>query len=95
MPFAAALSTIEPTLQAIEEVCEQGRALLAGSVDLAVLFFSTHHIRAADVLARTVQHRLRAALSARLRRRVRHRRRPGDRAESGRESVDQPLGAGR
>ncbi len=58
MPFAAALSTIEATLQAIEEVCEQGRARLAGSVDLAVLFFSTHHVRAADVLAGTVQERL-------------------------------------
>jgi small ligand-binding sensory domain FIST len=58
MPFAAALSTSEPTLQAVEEVCEQTQARLSGAVDLAVLFFSTHHARAADVLVRTVQQRL-------------------------------------
>ena len=58
MPFAAALSTIEPTLRAVEEVCEQTQARLSGNVDLAVLFFSTHHARAADVLAHTVHRRL-------------------------------------
>src|SRR5262245_45721096 len=46
MPFAAALSTAETTLQAVEEVCEQARAHLSGDADLAVLFFSTHHTRA-------------------------------------------------
>jgi small ligand-binding sensory domain FIST len=58
MPFAAALSTVEPTLQAVEEVCEQTRAQLSGDADLAVLFFSTHHARSAATLARTVQERL-------------------------------------
>jgi small ligand-binding sensory domain FIST len=58
MPFAAALSTTEPTLRAVEEVCEQTRARLAGDVDLAIVFFSTPHARAADVLVRTVQERL-------------------------------------
>ncbi len=58
MPFAAALSTVEPTLRAVEEVCAQTRARLSGDADLAVLFFSTHHVRAADVLARTLQQRL-------------------------------------
>jgi small ligand-binding sensory domain FIST len=58
MPFAAALSTAEPTLRAVEEVCEQTRAGLADAADLAVLFFSTHHARSADVLVRTVQQRL-------------------------------------
>ncbi|MHB1423472.1 MAG: FIST signal transduction protein [Gemmataceae bacterium] len=58
MPFAAALSTAEPTLRAVEEVCDQTRSHLAGEADLAVMFFSTHHARAADVLARTVQQRL-------------------------------------
>jgi small ligand-binding sensory domain FIST len=58
MPFAAALSTAEPTPQAVEEVCEHTRARLAGDADLAILFFSPHHVRAADVLARTVQQRL-------------------------------------
>lgn len=58
MPFAAALSTVEPTLRAGEEVCEQTRARMAGEVDLAVVFFSTHHARAAEVLVRTVRERL-------------------------------------
>lgn len=58
MPFAVALSTSEPTLQAMEEVCKQTQASWSGPVDLAVLFFSTHHARAADVLVRTVQQRL-------------------------------------
>jgi small ligand-binding sensory domain FIST len=57
MPFAAALSTAEPTLRAVQEVCAQTRARLADDADLAILFFSTHHARAADVLARTVQQR--------------------------------------
>jgi small ligand-binding sensory domain FIST len=58
MPFAAALSTLAPTPRAVEEVCEQTRARLAGEVDLAVVFFSTHHARSADVLARTIRERL-------------------------------------
>jgi small ligand-binding sensory domain FIST len=58
MPFAAALSTAEPTPRAAEEVCEQTRARLSGDADLAVLFFTTHHARAASILARTVQQRL-------------------------------------
>ena len=58
MPFAAALSTAEPTPRAAEEVCAQTRAGLPGDVDLAVVFFSTHHARAADALRRTVQERL-------------------------------------
>jgi small ligand-binding sensory domain FIST len=58
MPFAAALSTAEPTLRAVEEVCEQTRARLSEDADLAILFFSAHHARAADVLARTVHQRL-------------------------------------
>jgi small ligand-binding sensory domain FIST len=58
MPFAAALSTAELSLRAVEEVCEQTRARLAGNADLAIVFFSTHHARSADVLARTVHQRL-------------------------------------
>jgi small ligand-binding sensory domain FIST len=58
MPFAAALSTAEPTLPAVEEACAQTRARLPGDVDLAVLFFAAQHARAAEVLARTVQQRL-------------------------------------
>ncbi len=58
MPFAAALSTAEPTLRAVEEVCEQVRARLSGDVDLAILFFSPLHARAADDIARGVYQRL-------------------------------------
>ncbi len=59
MPFAAALSTAEATLPAVEEVCQQARAGLPGDVDLAVLFFSAHHARAAEALGRAVQQLLR------------------------------------
>jgi small ligand-binding sensory domain FIST len=58
MPFAAALSTAGPTSQAVQEVCEQIRSQLGGDGELAVLFFSTHHARAADVLMQTVRERL-------------------------------------
>jgi small ligand-binding sensory domain FIST len=58
MPFAAALSTAEPTLRAVEEVCAQTRSQLGGDVDLALLFFSTQHARAADVMVRTLCERL-------------------------------------
>jgi small ligand-binding sensory domain FIST len=58
MPFASALSTAEPTLRAVEEICEQTRTRLPGEVDLALVFFSTHHARAADALRRSVQERL-------------------------------------
>ncbi len=58
MPFAAALSTAEPTRQAVEEVCARTRAGLSGAVDLAVLFFSAHHARSADLLAQVVHQRL-------------------------------------
>ena len=59
MPFAAALSTAEATLPAVEEVCQRARVALPGDVDLAVLFFSAHHARAAEALGRTVQKQLR------------------------------------
>jgi small ligand-binding sensory domain FIST len=58
MPFAAALSTAESSQRAVEEACAGTRARLSGAVDFAVLFFSTHHARAADVLARTIHERL-------------------------------------
>ena len=59
MPFAAALATVEATLPAVEDACQQARTGLPGDVDLAVLFFSAQHARAAEVLARTVQKQLR------------------------------------
>jgi small ligand-binding sensory domain FIST len=54
MPFASALATGASTRQAVDEVCAEVRTRLAGEADLAVLFFSSHHARAAEVLARTV-----------------------------------------
>src|SRR4051794_2447123 len=56
MPFAAALSTAPEAAQALEEVCE--RARVEGTPDLAVLFFSPHHLEAAAVLARGLRERL-------------------------------------
>jgi small ligand-binding sensory domain FIST len=58
MPFAAALSTAPQTPQALEEVCAQARPLMTGEPHLAVLFFSTHHLGAAELLGRTVRERL-------------------------------------
>jgi small ligand-binding sensory domain FIST len=60
MPFAAAVSTHPDTERAAEEV--SGRALeqLAGAPDLAVLFFSPHHLPNAGSLAAAVQQRVAA-----------------------------------
>ena len=58
MPFAAALSTAPQAGHALEEVCGQARDRLPGEPDLAVLFFSAHHLETADVLSRTVRERL-------------------------------------
>lgn len=48
---AAALSTRADTAAALREACEQARESLGGPPDLALLFFSPHHVRAADHLA--------------------------------------------
>jgi small ligand-binding sensory domain FIST len=58
MPFAAALSTAMPTSAALEEVCAQAGAALAGPADLAVVFFSTHHVRHAAEIATFIGQRL-------------------------------------
>jgi len=58
MPFAAALSTADTTQKAADEVCQQTRDLLSGSADLAIVFFSTHHLRTVDALLRRVQEQL-------------------------------------
>jgi small ligand-binding sensory domain FIST len=57
MPFAAALSTAEPTARAIDEVCA-ARDQLPGDPDLAIVFFTPHHADAAPALARTLHERL-------------------------------------
>src|SRR5262249_6526404 len=58
MPSAAALPPTEPPPRAVEEVCQQTRTRLADGVDLAIVFFSTHHAREANGLVRMVQERL-------------------------------------
>ncbi len=57
--FASALSSNADTRLAAEQVCEQaGMRLGSGGVDLAVLFFSPHHVAGADDLVRIVRERL-------------------------------------
>jgi small ligand-binding sensory domain FIST len=56
MPFAAALSTAEPTARALDEVCAIGDRLR--EADLACVFFTPHHAAAAPSLARLLQERL-------------------------------------
>ena len=51
MPFASALSTADDPRRAAVEACERAGAELGGRPDLAVLFFSPHHIAAARELA--------------------------------------------
>jgi len=58
MPFAAALSTIPHTRQALDEVCKSLSAALPEPADLVFLFFSTHHAAAAETLVQTLQKRL-------------------------------------
>jgi small ligand-binding sensory domain FIST len=58
MPFAAALSTLKESSRALEEACTQALAGLAGAPDLAVLFFTRHHARAAHELAAAAHQRL-------------------------------------
>jgi small ligand-binding sensory domain FIST len=58
MPFAAGLSTAATTAAALLDVCSFVRKQLADTPDLAVLFFSVHHLDNADDIVRTVQERL-------------------------------------
>jgi small ligand-binding sensory domain FIST len=58
MPFAAALSTAEPTARALEEVCDQARGQMPGSPDLAAVFFTPHHADASAAIARTLHEHL-------------------------------------
>jgi len=58
MPFAAALSTAPQTDAALEQVCAESRSHFSGAPDLAVAFFSTHHAKGADQIARTLTERL-------------------------------------
>lgn len=58
MPFASGLSTAATTDAALLDVCSSVRKQLADTPDLAVLFFSVHHLEQAEEIVRTVQERL-------------------------------------
>jgi len=58
MPFAAAVSTEPVTARALDTVCAAARTQLQAAPDLAILFFSPHHLGAADLLAATAQQQL-------------------------------------
>jgi small ligand-binding sensory domain FIST len=60
MPFAAALSTREDSKRALTEVCERALSRLESKPDLALLFFSPHHLGAARALAAAASERLAA-----------------------------------
>jgi small ligand-binding sensory domain FIST len=58
MPFAAALSTAPQADRALDDVCSQALAPLAGRPDLALVFFSPHHWDAVPAIAATLHERL-------------------------------------
>jgi small ligand-binding sensory domain FIST len=61
MPFAAALSTAAGADRALDEVCAEVSAQLAGAVpDLALVFYSPHHEESAPQIARRLADRLKA-----------------------------------
>src|SRR6266851_3005386 len=60
MPFAAALSTNATTSRAVDEVCQPALDALGGSPDLALFFFSPHHLRSAGQLVEVLPDRLKA-----------------------------------
>jgi small ligand-binding sensory domain FIST len=58
MPFAAALSTIPETGQAIAEACTTALGQLGSPPDLALLFFSPPHAPQAEMLVASIRERL-------------------------------------
>lgn len=60
MPYAAFLSTNHDSSRALDEVCTRALDQLQGTPDLALLFFSPHHVEAAESLAEAAQNRLSA-----------------------------------
>jgi small ligand-binding sensory domain FIST len=58
MPFATTMSTQAETSRAVDELCSQARTQLSGSLDLAILFFSAHHLNAAKVVSQTIREAL-------------------------------------
>ena len=58
MPFAAAVSTAPITSEAVDAVCRSALAQIGGPPDLALLFFSPHHLEATELLAASAQQQL-------------------------------------
>jgi small ligand-binding sensory domain FIST len=58
MPFAAAVSTEPVASRAFDAACRPALEQLQGAPDLALLFFSPHHLAAAADLAAAAQHQL-------------------------------------
>jgi small ligand-binding sensory domain FIST len=58
MPFAAAVSTESIPAQALDAVCRSALEQLQGQPDLALAFFSPHHLGAAEVVAASAQQQL-------------------------------------
>jgi small ligand-binding sensory domain FIST len=58
MPFAAALSTLPQTPQAVAEAGDAALAALSATPDLALVFFSPHHLTAAEALLEETRRRL-------------------------------------
>src|SRR5580693_6438374 len=58
MPFASGLSTASTTDAALLDVCSHVGKQLAETPDLAVLFFSVHHLDNAAEIVQKVQERL-------------------------------------
>jgi small ligand-binding sensory domain FIST len=60
MPFSAAVSTEPVTAKALDAVCTAALGQLKDPPDLALLFFSPHHLGAVNLVAPTAQEHLRA-----------------------------------
>src|SRR5262245_57255352 len=58
MPFACALSTAAATADAVRQACDDARAELGAQPDLAVVFYSPHHLPAVRELAQSLNERL-------------------------------------
>src|SRR5262249_16708016 len=58
MPFAAALSTLPQATQAVAQAGDAAQAALSATPDLALLFFSPHHLTAAETLLEEARRRL-------------------------------------
>jgi small ligand-binding sensory domain FIST len=55
MPFLALVSSRAATTDALREIAEQAKSAWTGAVDLALVFFSTHHLDNAAKVAQQVQ----------------------------------------